>query len=131
MRAKNSHAQRKTLMSTTILLGVPSSHPQQCSPQDFHLSECAWRTYRIGLLRIYLLNERTMLQGQTKGKTQDRAKGLTFKVLLCPISSICFSSPPSSTLLFSPFPLIPKSLTYMDCISGIPCPFGFYLKAIT
>lgn len=24
-----------------------------------------------------------------------------------------------------------RILTYMDCISGLPCPFGFYLKTIT
>lgn len=63
------------------------------------------------LLRIYLLNERTMLQSQTEGKTQERAKGLTFKVLLHWISSICSSSPPSSTLPPSPPQLSPHPPT--------------------
>lgn len=50
------------------------------------------------LLRICLLGERTMLQGQSEGKTQGRPKCPTFSLLLCWISSICSSSPPSSIL---------------------------------
>lgn len=103
MRAKNSHAQRETPLGTTVLLGVPSQHPQLWSPQDFNLSECVWRTHRMRLLKIYFLHERTMLEGHTEGKTQGTAKCLTFKVQLCWIASICSSSSPSSTLFFTLF----------------------------
>lgn len=93
---------RKTPLGTTVLWGeVPCCHPELCSPQYFSISECGWRTHRVRLLKIYLLGERTMLQGQSEGKTQRRAKCLTLSLPLFWLSSISPSSLPFSTL-FSP-----------------------------